>query len=353
MSEFHCRANCNPPPVGDIVGASIDSRTAERAGMWLKALTGQDKARAWCVAKSIALKAASETLPQTAGGWLVPQDFEQEIVSVVERYGCARQTTDVRTIARDSLLRPRRVGGATMTWLPENTVIPKSQMSLDGLEIGLRKLAGMLRVSTEVLSDAASDLGAWWIREVGLAQAIAEDDCFFNGTGTSAYAGAVGLTARMTGTAQAVSAQAGHSTFASIDSTDISATMAVVIGSALPDAAWFMHPSVLANVLYRLAGTSGGLVSRIRSDGTVQAAYLGYPIYTSGALNSVAGDAKPVLWFGSMARASMLVQRHGGLVVATSTHHAADQDQVLMRVVARLGIMVHDVTPMSVLLGKS
>ena len=60
-----------------------------------------------------------------------------------------------------------------------------------------------------------------------------------------------------------------------------------------------------------------------------------------------------MLWFGSMARASMLVQRHGGLVVATSTHRAADQDQVLIRCVSRLGIMVHDVTPMAVLLGKA
>lgn len=62
----------------------IAHSTAERAGMWLKALCGQDRARAWCVAKGIELKAASETLPQTAGGWLVPQSFEQEIVSIVE-----------------------------------------------------------------------------------------------------------------------------------------------------------------------------------------------------------------------------------------------------------------------------
>ena len=333
------------------LGASAS--TYEKAGMWLKALAGNDKARGWCTAKSISLKAASETLPQSGGGWLVPSDVESEIVSVVERYGCYRATTDVRTIARDELLRPRRVGGATMTWLPENTVIPESQMSVDNLSVSLRKLAGMLRTSSELFMDASSDLGEWFVREVSLAQATAEDDCAFNGDGSAGYAGIVGLTARMSGTSQTVSATSGHTALASIDSVDIANTMAAVIGSALPNASWFMSPAVYANVICRLAGVSGGLVSRLRDDGTVQAAYLGYPIQTSGALSSAGGDAKPILWFGDCAKAGMLVQRHGTLVVALSTDRAMDVDQYLIRVVSRLGIAIHDVTPMAVLVGKS
>ena len=342
-----CRAACSPPnpvPLGN---------SAERAGVWLKALAGDDRARARAVSLGLELKAASETVPNSGGGWLVPPDFEQAIVSVIERYGCYRATTDVRTVARDELLRPRRVGGATMTWLPENTVIPESQMSIDGLSVSLRKLAGLLRTSSELFTDANSDLGGWFIRECALAQATAEDDCAFNGIGGATSAGIVGLTARMTGTAQAVSATSGHATLASIDSVDIASTMAAVIGSALPNACWFMSPAVYANVVCRLAGVSGGLVSRLRDDGTVQAAYLGYPIYTSGALNAAGGDGKPILWFGDMAMASMLVQRHGTLVVALSTVRAMDADQYLIRVVSRLGIAIHDVTPMAVLLGKS
>jgi HK97 family phage major capsid protein len=347
-----CRAVCSPPnPVP--LGNAINPRTAELAGRWLKALLGDDRSRSWLVAKNVMLKAASETLPQSGGGWLVPEDVVNEIVRVVERYGAFRRGADVRTITRDSVVRPRRVGGATMSWLGEDQSIPESNLVVDGLELGLRKLAGLFRCSTELLDDASSDVGAWFIQEAGYAQSLAEDQCGFLGDGTSTYAGTTGLIARMTGTAQAVSAAAGHNTFASIDGTDIAATMAAVIGAALPNSAWYCNPAVLANVLYRLAGTSGGMVSRIMPDGTVQAAYLGYPIYTSGALPNLAGDAKPVLLFGDLSMSAMLVQRHGTLVVATSRMRYLDQDQVLIRCVARLNLAVHDVTPMSVLLGKS
>ncbi len=325
---------------------------AERIGTWLKALGGNDRARALCTARGIELKAAGESLPGS-GGWLVPEDFDSALLAVVEQYSACRKGTDVRTITRDAVTRPRRTGGVTATWLTENTVIPESNMTIDGVSLSMKKLAVLIRSSSDLFYDAASDLGSWFTFETGFAVAKSEDDLFFNGDGSSAYVGTVGLTAKLTGTAQAVNCASTHDTYAEVTGDDVSNCMAQVLGSAITNAAFYMHPLVYGQVICRLSAATGGLVTRLLPDGTLQANYLGFPIYLSGSCNSTAGDGKVVLYFGDAAMASMLVQRHNSTVIATSFDRSMDVDQVLLRAVRREAIVIHSITPMAMLLGKT
>ena len=187
----------------------------------------------------------------------MPEDFDSEILSVVETYGAFRQGADVQFIARDAVTRPRRVGGVTASWTPEGAVIPTSDMSLDGITVSMRKVAAMIRASSEVIDDAAADLGEWFVREVGLAFAQAEDAAGFAGDGSATYAGQTGLTAKLTDTANAVSATTGHDTSEEVDATNIGAVMGAVLGSAYPGACWYVAPAAYGQIICRLAATSG------------------------------------------------------------------------------------------------
>src|SRR5205807_10454480 len=160
-----------------------------------------------------------------------------------------------------------------------------------------------------------------------------EDDCGFNGDGTSSFVGMSGLGSKLVGLKSAVAAASGHNTFLTIDSTDIANLMAGVLATAIPGAAWYASATGYAQTLCRLAAVSGGLTATMRPDGTIAASYLGFPVRFSGKLpdvpTSLTGTA--MLFFGNLAMSSLLVERQQQTIIAVSRHRALDTDQILIR----------------------
>ncbi len=175
--------------------------------------------------------------------------------------------------------------------------------------------------------------------------ALVKDDVGFNGDGTSTYSGISGLGTKLVGMKSAVAAASGHNTFLTIDTTDITNLMAGVLATAIPGAAWYTSATGYALTICRLAAVSGGLVARQRSDGSISANYLGFPVNFSGKLpdvpTSLAG--KPMLYFGNLAMSSVLVEREQQTVIAISRERALDTDQILVRGVRREDIINHSV----------
>ena len=105
---------------------------------------------------------------------------------MIEAYGAARRAVDVRYITRDTVVRPRRTGGVTAGWYAEGASITESNMALDGVQVSVKKLAAMIRTSSELMDDAEG-LGQWFANEIGIAFGNTEDDCWMNGDGTIKY----------------------------------------------------------------------------------------------------------------------------------------------------------------------
>ena len=191
----------------------------------------------------------------------------------------------------------------------------------------------------------APDLGEFITGEVGYAFAAKEDDCGFNGDGTSTYSGIRGLGTMLTGTKGAVAAAAGHNTFLTIDSTDIANLIAGVLASAIPGSAFYTSAIGYAQTFCRLAGVSGGLTATKRTDGTIDASFLGFPVRFSGKLPNVSTTlaTKPMLYFGNLQMSSVLVERQQQTIMAISRDRAMDTEQVLVRGVQRCDIINHSV----------
>ena len=86
----------------------------------------------------------------------------------------------------------------------------------DDVNLVARKLAVLTRMSSELAEDAIIDLAAWLAEEVAYAFAEKEDDCLFNGDGTSTYGGIQGVLNKLSGKAGAMSATSGVDTFAEV-----------------------------------------------------------------------------------------------------------------------------------------
>ncbi len=334
---------------------------AERVGHWFKALVGQEASRVWCVKRGIGLTKATNESSNVTGGFLAPLDFDAAIINVRETVGAFRQGAEVRPSRSDGQVRPRRTGGLTANFVSEGASIPESSFQLDAIGSNQKKLAILARASTELFEDSAPDLGEFLASEIGYAFAAKEDDCGFNGDGTSTFCGISGLATRLAGLKSSIAAASGHNTFLTLDNTDIANVMAGVLATAIPGAAWFTSATGYGQTICRLCAVSGGLTTAIRPDGTLAANYLGFPVIFSGKLpdvsTSLAGSA--MLFFGNLAQAAVLVERQQQTIIAVSRERALDADQILIRGVQREDIINHTVGdastrgPIAMLVGTS
>ena len=326
------------------VGSGAEQR-AERDGHWLKAVSlgKQSPSVAWCINNRIPLEKATSELGNTAGGFLVPNTLDAAIINVRDTVGAFRQRADVRPARADGQTRPRRIGGTTANFVSEGAAIPESSWMLDSVDVALKKLGILVRASTELYEDSESDLAEFVASEFGYALAGVEDDCGFNGDGTSAFRGISGLGLKLTGNKGAITA--GNSTYLTLTGTDITDLMAAVLATSIPGACWFISAIGFAQCFCRLAATSGGLVASPNPDGTITASFLGFPVVFSSKLPNVSTSlsAKPMIFFGNLAQSSMIVERNNATIIATSTERALDQDEVLIRGVRREDINIHSV----------
>ena len=318
---------------------------AERVGHWFKAMTGHEKSKDWCIEKGIGLTKATGENINSIGGFLAPEDFDAEIISIREIVGAFRQGAEVRPTRSDGQVRPRRVGGLTANFVSESAAIPESSFQLDAVESAQKKLAILARASAELFEDSAPDLGEFLTSEIGYALATTEDDCGFNGDGTSTYRGISGLATKLVGLKSAVAAASAHNTFLTLDTTDIANVMAGVLTTAIPGAAWYTSSTGYAQTMCRLAGISGGLTTTMRPDGTVDAAYLGFPVRFSSKLPNISTSlaGKAMLFFGNLRMSSLIVERTQQTIIAFSRDRSMDTDAILIRGTQRMDIINHTV----------
>jgi hypothetical protein len=114
-------------------------------------------------------------------------------------------------------------------------------------------------------------------QEIAYAFVSKEDDCGFNGDGTSTYGGIRGVTTLIKDgnhNASKVTAT-GHSTLPTVDATDVTKLMGTLPHYALPRAKFFCSQYAFATVFERLVAAGGGN-SIATLDGEIVYRYLGY-----------------------------------------------------------------------------
>jgi HK97 family phage major capsid protein len=320
-------------------------RDATIAGHWLKSLAGIEASRQWCMDRNIGLIKASNEGVNTAGGFLAPVEFDRAISVLRDTVGAFRLGAEVRPATSDGQVRPRRVGALTANFVvPEGTAITESALTFDAIETVQKKIGILARCSNELFYDSAPDLAEFVATEIAYAFAAKEDDCGFNGDGTSAYGGIQGLGTKLTGMASSVAAASGHHTYLTLDTTDIANLMAGVLSVAIPGAAWYCSATGYAQTLCRLAAVAGALVARKRANGTIDASYLGFPVIFSSKLPDTPGatlTGSPMLYFGDLRLSSVLVEREPHTIFAMSQHRYLDLDQTLLRGTSRIDIVNH------------
>lgn len=362
IDEMRGRRAAPPPPQVEAPRAvvpaeaiSVKSRafssaeTAYKFGQWVAATVyGSARAREWCKTHSVPIVKAMGEGTNSLGGFLVPPQFEAELIALRERYGVFRRNARVRPMASDTLTIPRGVDELTAYFVAENAAITESDRTYDSVMLVARKLAILVRTSRELVEDAMVSVMDDLAQSVAFAFAKKEDDCGFNGDGTSTYGGISGLKTSI-GSA-GVNTQGSGTAWSAITLADFNNTMGKLPAYAAADESqirWYMSNQFYHSVAKRLADAAGGATVMELEERGVVYRFLGFPVEITQVLPTSSSSATIVAYFGNLSLAASLGDRRATTLQVLEERYA-EYDQIGLLATQRFDINVHDAGSSSV-----
>ena len=238
------------------------------------------------------------------GGYLVPEDFERNIVMALEEENVIRSLAKVITTQHERKI-PVATGRSTAQWTAENAAYTENNPTFGQKQIDAFKLTDLCCVSVELLQDSAFDIEDYLMKEFARAFGIAEEEAFCVGTGTNqptgiftANGGTVGVTAAAN---NAITA-------------DELISLVYALKSPYRRNAKFLMNDATISAIRKLKDLNGAYLWQPSLQAGQPDRLLGYDLYTSpyvptmaaGALTVAFGDFKNY-WIGD--RAGRTVQR--------------------------------------------
>ncbi|HXE52771.1 MAG TPA: phage major capsid protein [Tepidisphaeraceae bacterium] len=352
------------------VGPDADER-AYRFGMFCLGVYGKKQGIDFCLRQGIPLIDASGEIVRdvttktsrenvnTSSGFLVPDEFQNDLIDLREKFGVFRQNAKIVPMASDTRSDPRRVNGVTAYFVGESTAATLSDKQWDRVRLTAKKLMVLTKYSNELNEDAVLNIGDDLAGEIAYAFALKEDQCGFIGDGSSTYGGIVGVTNKLlmvdpTGTNNpanimglVVASGTGYATsYNSIVLSDFNKLVAT-----LPEYAdvpgqtkWYCSKFFWGSVMQKLATAAGGNRVAEIEDTPLRKSFLGYDVVISQVMPKTSATSQVCCLFGNLRMAARLGDRRQ-TTIQMSEHalNAFEQDEVVIRGTERFDIVVHDV----------
>lgn len=299
--------------------------------------------------------AAAHDSSDGSSHYYVPDEFSADMINLKEMYGVARRLFRMwPTPSGDTLMIPRRASGFTGYWVGESNQITESNTTADQVQLILKKLAVIGRMSSELAADSIISIADFLIEEIAQVFANKEDDAAFNGDGTSTYGG-------VDGARNALKVAAGSPTTTSAGGIVVGAGNAYseltlanfhsVVG-ALPlfarnDATWVVSNLFYETVMASLQTAAGGnAVTDIANGG--QPRFLGFPVALSQVMPTAAANSQVCALLGNWNMGAAMIEK-GGSSIMFSEHATVNStsvfeyDQIAIRGIERVDFAVHGV----------
>jgi len=321
-------------------------KKAERFGRWLLAQTGHRKSLNWCERNGLEVKAHTEGV-NSAGGFLVPDEFETELITLREEFGVFRRNARNRPMSSDTLRVPRRSTGLTASFVGEATAGTESTQTFESILLVAKKVMVLTTISNELSEDAFVNLADDVAGEIAYALAKKEDEVGFNGTGLSSEGGIEGIVTKIeAGTTAVMYHDAEVADLGSITLDNIGAMMGLLPAYAdTPNAKFYMHKAVWHGGFEAALTSAGGTSAREIKDGYRGTPTLfGYPVEFTQVMRSARAADKIGALFGDLSLAASFGDRRATEVqISDSALNAFEQDELAVRGTERFDINVHDV----------
>jgi len=220
----------------------------------------------------------------TDGGFLVPEEFERQIVTGLEEFNIIRSIAKTITTSAERKI-PIAATHSTAQWTAENASYTESNPTFAQKQIDAFKLTDLIKVSTELLQDSMFDLESYIAQEFARAFGVAEEEAFCVGTGTGQPSGI------FTANGGEVGVTAGSPTAITVDNI---IDLIYSLKSPYRRNAVFLMKDVTISGLRKLKDANGAYLWQPSVQAGQPDRLLGYPIYTSPYVPAAAAGALPI-----------------------------------------------------------
>lgn len=274
------------------------------------------------------------------GGFAVPPDFRAAILKSILEEDSLLSMCDQQTTTSNSLSLPldhispwNTSDGVQANWVGEGSTITQSKPKLGALDTKLHKLAALVPMTEELLSDAAS-MSRWLTSKVPEKFTSAINEALINGNGIGKPLGMLSAACKVT---VAATANAAANTVKAQNITDM---WARAYGKMRRNAVWFINQDVEAQLQTMvMPGTSPSFPAYLPPGGLSNAPYatlLGRPIITLEACQALGTEGDIIL---AIPNQYLVVTKGGnsGLRTDVSMHLYFDSDHTAFRFIIRIG----------------
>lgn len=333
---------------GQFLSAALNPGTAQ----------GQ-KSLKWCADRGIpveAIKVHQESI-NTTGGVLVPPQFDNDIVDLREEYGEARKALKNVVMDSDSYTTPRRTGGLTPYFVAETDAATESTKSWDQVMLTAKETRILSYITKNLSDDAFISVMDDLAGEMAYADALKEDNCAFNGDGTSTYGGMVGVRNRFINAVVAAGgtwATDAHKLYGAGISNAATSTWAGItlanfstMKSKLPkyarnkNTAWYCHQTFFDDVMEKLMLAAGGITDAMIANGT-QMKFMGFPVVSVQVMPSATAVSDIPVILGDLSLAAFFGDRRQ-TTIETSSDFRFTQREIAILSSERFDINWHDI----------
>lgn len=303
----------------------------------------------------------------TAGGFLVPNEFMPTIILLRETFGRFRPWVNIEPMASDTASIQRQTGDLSAFYVGEGVSGTESQLAFDQVNLVAKKLMILTKRSSEVNEDAIIDWGDKLAREVAHTLAKKEDTDGFTavGAGGATDAGIVGVGPAITNI-NGVDEGGGVILGAGDKPNELTLKNFNDLIGILPEfadndnTAFFCHRTVWAQAMQRLEAAAGGNTITELKNGMRIPQYLGYPVVRTSVMATGTAVSQVLVLLGDLSLAATLGDRRSvTIAVSTDALNAFEEDQLVLKATSRIDIVVHDVGtatvagPVVALVGKA
>lgn len=256
----------------------------------------------------------------SAGGFLIPEDFHLEIIKKTAAMATIRSNARVAQTSRDMAKWPKVTyttddkwtSGVRLTWTGETPASSTTHRVTDPvfglITVPVHTAMASLPLTNDLLEDSAFDMIGIGSELLGEAFALGENDAFINGTGIG----------RPMGLLAEVGDTDGLTSVASGGAATLTSNGLIDLAYALPpqyeaNAKWFMNKGT-EKAIRKLMGTTSGeyewpVVSNVGGLGAAGSSLLGFPIVREQFVGDVTTNGYPII-FGDM-RGYLVLDRVG------------------------------------------
>ncbi|MGY0270946.1 phage major capsid protein [Limosilactobacillus fermentum] len=118
------------------------------------------------------------------GGYLVPDEFENQLIQKLHQENVLRSISHVIQTSSGDHKIPVVASEGTASWLDEEAAYTESNSSFGQVTLGAHKLGTLIKVSDELLNDSAFDLTSYISTEFARRLGDSEEEAFLTGNGT-------------------------------------------------------------------------------------------------------------------------------------------------------------------------